>query len=463
MHHLESNQAVLTTIPRDNTPTPITPFQYMGQLIWLACPILIAHMVEAFIPFINNMLAGRQGPLALAAAGLATNTFFTVMGFGWGIIVSVGILTSHQLGKTQNSLETGAILKSSLLTSLLISLPIMGLMKSMEPLWLLAGQSAEIAHLGQSFLDGLIWVVFADLAKFSVFQFAIAHHKPGVPLIANLLSIPLTWLVNIPLITHWGLYGLGIGTALVYWLVFALLWLYLRLSSRAFRQCLKKSLSWQDYKQHCGQQLKLGIPMGIIVSIELFFSMAMGILMGQIGTDPLTAHQIAMQWLWFTIMAAVGLSEAVTILVARASIWRDTFSMLRFIRAGVTLTTITMLAVACLYWFAPQAIIHLDLAPQYQTTGLIKLTSMVLMLCGFYQILDGIRIIFTGGLRGLADTQYPMWLSLIAFWLIGFPTAYGAAFFLGWHSIGLWSGMIFTQIIMIILQYYRLRKLLKAT
>lgn len=434
---------------------------YTVQLLQLAFPILAAHMVEALIPFINMMLAGKQSALSLAAAGLASSAFVVLIGFGWGIIVSVGILTAHQLGQTNNHLETGAILKSSLLTSLLISLPIMGLMKFMQPLWLLFGQTAQIAQLGQDYLDGLLWVVFADLAKFAVFQFAIAHHKPGVPLVANILSIPLTWLVNKSLISYWGLYGLGIGTALVYWLVFAVLWVYLRHSSRAFRLCLARRFSWQDYKANCQQQLQLGIPMGAMVSIELLFSMVMGMLMGQMGTDHLTAHQIAMQWLWFTVMAAVGLSEAITILIARARAWQDTVGILRFLRIGIVLTSIAMFIVACLYWLTPYHIIRLDLAIEHQTERLIQLAVTILMLCGFYQILDGIRIVLSGALRGLADTRYPMWIALIAFWCVGLPIAYIGAFVLHWQGVGLWLGMIVAQIVMIGLQFYRLFNRLK--
>lgn len=431
-----------------------------GQLFRLACPILFAHIIESIIPFMNLALAGRQGPLSLAAAGLAGGTFATLIGFGGGIIVSVGIITSYQLGQSDDIDATGIILKSSLWVGFLVSLLIMGLMKMMQPLWLWFGQSPEVAQLGQDYLDGLSWLVFADLAKFSIFQFTIAHHKPRVPVVANLLSVPLIGYVNYVLVSHLGLYGLGLGTALVYWLVFLILWGYLYWS-RSFRFCLRQRATWQEYLICARQQLQLGVPMGLMLSIELLFSVAISILMGRMSTDFLVAHQIAIQWLSFTVMVMVGFSEAITILISKAR-W-NAERVLSLLKAGLLFSNIAMLMVACLYWFSPYTVIRLDLdIYNNEHAPTIALAVSMLTLCGFYQVLDGIQIVLSGGLRGLADTRYPLLLTLIAFWGVGLPMAWFCAFILGWKSTGLWIGMILAQCVMISLQYHRLKVIHKV-
>lgn len=432
-------------------------------LLNLALPILAAHLVGTLIPSLNTIIASRQGgkeALWLAATGLAGITFSAVMGFGWGIITSVGILTSNQLGRTKDIASTGAILKASLLTTFIISLPIMGLLKVMEPLWLLCGQTPEIAHLAQNYLDGLIWLVFVDLAKFSVFQFTIAHHHVRGPLITTLLSIPIIWIVNSYLTAQYSLYGLGVGTALIYWIAFIALWLYLY-KNRLFRQCLLFTASWKTYFKLCQQQLVLGIPMGAMSSIELLFFLVIGLWMGQISTEHLAAHQIAMQGLVFTIMAAVSFSEAVTILIARAQ--HNPQNTSKFLWGGVFLTGICMTLTSCVYWLSPEYIINLYLAGKSHNPQLIKLSIITLALCGVFQIFDGIRIVFSGALRGLADTQYPMWVTLIAFWGVGLPLAYISAFILKWENIGLWLSMTIAVIVMIGLQYYRMRQRLRIT
>jgi MATE family multidrug resistance protein len=424
------------------------------QLIVLVLPILAAHLVGVIIPFMNTLLAGRYSPTALAATGLAGTTFSAVMGFGWGILTSVGIITANQLGQTHEIAKTGAILKASLFTALIISAPIMVLLKYMHPLWIWCGQTPEIATLGQNYLDGLIWLVLVDFIKFSIFQFTIAHHRVAAPIISTLLSIPLTWFLNAWLVPKWGLYGLSAGTALIYWLSVILLWIYLY-KDRFFSQCLSFKFSWETYFILCKRQFALGIPMGLMSSIELLFFVIIGLWMGRISTEHLVAHQIALQWLGFAIIAAMSFSEAVTILVAKARSVRTTSA---FVWLGVWLTGVFMTLFSCLYWFAPRLIIDWDLATNEINPRIISLTTVTLALCGVFQIFDGIRIVFSGALRGLSDTQYPMWVTLIAFWGIGLPAAYGAAFILKWENTGLWLGMTAAVIVMIGLQYYRMRQ-----
>jgi multidrug resistance protein, MATE family len=431
------------------------------QLLSFVLPILAAHQIGAIIPFLNTTLAGRHNPVWLAAIGLANTAFTAIMGFGWGIITSVGLLTASQLGKTQDIKKTGAILKASLLTALIISLPIMLILKYMQPIWLFFGQSAEIAQLSQEYLNGLLWIVFVDLAKFSIFQFAIAHHHVIAPLLATAASIPLMFITNSTLPQYFGVYGLGLGTALVYWVVSLTLWAYCY-KDRIFSTCLSHRDSWRTYWHLVMRQFKLGAPIGAMSTIELLFFVVIGFWIGNMSTYHLVAHQIAMQWLCFTIMTSVSFSEAITILVAKAHAQHNLRKAVKFLWAGIWLTAICMTIISCLYWLTPHLLIRFDLGAHHNNPAIIALSITTLALCGAFQIFDGVRIAFSGGLRGLADTQYPMWITLIAFWGIGLPAAYFSAFILQWNHMGLWLGMTVAVIVMVGLQYNRIRRLLAS-
>jgi MATE family multidrug resistance protein len=195
-------------------------------------------------------------------------------------------------------------------------------------------------------------------------------------------------------------------------------------------------------------------------TIELLFFVIIGLWAGRVSTDHLVAHQIAMQWLFFTIMAAVSFSEAITIMVAKAQAQRNLRKTMKSLYAGLWLTTICMTFIACLYWFAPRLLIQLDLGEHGDNPSIISLGIITLLLCGIFQIFDGIRIAFSGILRGLSDTQYPMWITLLSFWGIGLPVAYVCTFILQWQQIGLWFGMTIAVIAMIGLQYARMHRLL---
>ncbi len=432
------------------------------QLLNFVNPILAAHLVGVIIPWMNTILVGKYSQLALAATGLANPTLIALMGFGWGIITSVGILTARQLGQTDTVEKTGAILQSSMITTLLISIPIMALLKLMYPLWLFFKQDLEIAKLGQEYLDGMFWVVFVDLARFSIFQFAIAHHRVRAPIITTLLSIPLIWIVNQNFIHRFGLYGIGLGTALVYWLTFIALWIYLYWDT-VFSQCLTFVPSLKLCIKLCKEQFLLGIPIGTLSFIEFLFFVVIALWVGQFGSNPLIAHQIALQCLGVVIMAAVSFAEAVTILVAKAHAKGSVHNALKFVQAGTACTGISMTFCSLLYWLMPHTIINLYLTTVHYNDEVIQLSVLLLIFCSIFQIFDGLRIVLSGALRGLSDIQYPLWVTLIAFWGVGLPTAYFTAFILQWELIGLWIGMTVSVIVMTILQYYRIQYRLFAT
>jgi MATE family multidrug resistance protein len=58
------------------------------------------------------------------------------------------------------------------------------------------------------------------------------------------------------------------------------------------------------------------------------------------------------------------------------------------------------------------------------------------MIIAFSQLLDGLRNILIGILRGLLDTRVPMYISLLTIWLIGMPLSYMLAFSLKLGAVG---------------------------
>ena len=66
---------------------------------------------------------------------------------------------------------------------------------------------------------------------------------------------------------------------------------------------------------------------------------------------------------------------------------------------------------------------------------------ILFIILGIQQIIDGARNIFTGALRGMFDTQFPMIVGLIVIWIIGLPLGYFMAFNLHWGVYGVETGI----------------------
>lgn len=421
----------------------------------LAIPILIAHVIEALIPFINVKFAAELGEISLAASALVGSALFAFMGFCWGVVVAIGIVAAHKIGGGKEARQVGLVLWAGLFLTILLSFPVMVIFKNMDFFWYRLDQDPRVIEQAQQYLNGLLFAVPADLAKFAIFQFAIACNQPRIPMIANMISVPLLVLLNYFLIKKFGIFGVGLSTSITYWVI-GLGMLFFLLLNPYFRRYLIHIYRFKEFVSLMIQELRLGVPIGFMFSIELLFFMVVALLMGYFGTTMLAANQIAMQWFSLTIMLAFGFTEAVTILVARAHGANDHSLVMRITFSGSALAIILTFLIVLVYWFFPEWVIRSDLEKTEQTLPVFRLATMMLAFCGVYQLIDSIRIVTAGALRGMNDSQYPMWVTVFGFWLIGLPVAYVCAFSLKMEAAGLWLGLLAGTASGALIQYFRL-------
>jgi len=75
------------------------------------------------------------------------------------------------------------------------------------------------------------------------------------------------------------------------------------------------------------------------------------------------------------------------------------------------------------------AVFRYPLAALYtHVPEVISLGASLLLLVAFYQLVDDVQIVAVGALRGFKDTRTPMFVSIIAYWLIGLPLGILMAF-----------------------------------
>lgn len=65
---------------------------------------------------------------------------------------------------------------------------------------------------------------------------------------------------------------------------------------------------------------------------------------------------------------------------------------------------------------------------------------VLFVILAFSQIVDGLRHVLIGVLRGLFDTRFPMYINLLVIWIIGVPLAYFMAFMMHLGVIGIALG-----------------------
>jgi MATE family multidrug resistance protein len=73
---------------------------------------------------------------------------------------------------------------------------------------------------------------------------------------------------------------------------------------------------------------------------------------------------------------------------------------------------------------------------------IILITSKLLLIAAIFQISDGIQVVVLGALRGLQDVKIPMYITFVAYWVIGFPISYYLGKYTELKAVGIWIGLL---------------------
>jgi MATE family multidrug resistance protein len=72
----------------------------------------------------------------------------------------------------------------------------------------------------------------------------------------------------------------------------------------------------------------------------------------------------------------------------------------------------------------------------------VLISAKLLLVAAVFQISDGIQVVVLGALRGLQDVKIPMYITFIAYWIIGFPISYYLGEYTQLKAVGVWLGLL---------------------
>lgn len=234
-----------------------------------------------------------------------------------------------------------------------------------------------------------------------------------------------------------GAEGAGWSSAIVLTLSLLLMAPYVAASPRYRGLSLMRHLDAPSFGA-IWRLLRLGIPIALGLLAEVGFFSAVSLAMGTLGAVAVAAHQVAINFAALAFMVPLGISMAITIRVGHAA-GSDDWRRARVSGlAGMAMGVLVMgLSALSMLLFPGQIVSLYSSDPQ-----VAALAVSLLMLAAVFQVSDGLQITALGALRGLKDAAMPLAISLVAYWVVGFPLAYVLAITLGRGPLGLWMGLI---------------------
>jgi len=410
----------------------------------VAGPLAAANLAQMAMGFTNTVMVGSLESAALAAAGLGASLYFTVALVCSGILTAVAPPAAHAIGAGDNH-RAGRVTGAGLVLAALLAVPVVAALLAANRLLVVLGYEPALAAEIGRFLGAIAWAAPGFLGFAVLRSFLVAASHSRTVMIALILGIPMNAGLNwILIFGHLGAPGLGIAgsgcaTAIIQWLMFTGIGIYALAAPSLAEYRMRPSLrGWNEI----GRILRLGLPIGGILGLEIGVFATTGILIGLLGADALGAHQLVMNCISVVFMVPLGIAQAATVRVAVALGSRAPVAARRAGIVALALGVAYMAIMAGVLLAAPRAIakIYVDIdAPANR--GLVVIALYLLAIAALFQIFDGVQAIAAGALRGYRDTAVPLLIAVVGYWGIGFTGGWLLAFPAGYGPIGLWSGL----------------------
>jgi MATE family multidrug resistance protein len=418
----------------------------LAETLKLAVPIALTQLGQIAMMTTDLALIGRLGDQAVAAAALAHTVYFISFTCGMGLVSAVAPLAAQAFG-ARHPRGVRRALRVGLWAALAISLPIMAFPLYGEHILLTLGQAPATARLAQRYLLGLAWGIAPGLCFLAIRGFMGAVNRPEPGLWITLAAIPANG-VLVYLLIHGGLglprlelFGAGLATTLIsFAMLLAGLWFAHR--RRPFSKYHVFGQLWRIDWMLMRQLIVIGAPISIAFLLEYGLFAAAALLMGLISTTALAAHQVALQVTAILFMVPFGIGMAATVRVGHAIGRNDAAAVNRAGLVAIALGVAIISALTLAVIVGRFAVARLFFGEAAESAGAaIELTATLLMVGATFFVADGIQTVAAGALRGMGDTRVPLLFAAVSYWLIGFPSAYGLAFWTKFGAVGVWIGL----------------------
>lgn len=417
----------------------------------LAYPIILGMLGHTIVSIVDNVMVGKLGPTELAAVSLGNSFVFIAMSLGIGFSTAITPLVAEADGK--KSIEEGrSAFHHGLYLCTILGVILFGIIYFSKPLIAFMGQPKHVVELAKPYLD----IVAFSLIPLIVFQaykqfadgMSETKYSMWATILANVVNVVLNYLFiyGIWIFPELGIIGAAIGTIVSRFVMLGFMH-YLMNSKKKFHPFFK-GFSLKEIKREVNVKIiKLGTPSAMQMLFEVALFTGAIWLSGGLGTTSQAANQVALSLASFTFMFAMGLGVAAMIRVGNQKGLGD-FHKLRLVAFSIfLLTTILEIAFAIVFLLfheqLPTLFVDLKDAANYsENLEVVTIAAQLLLVAAIFQISDGVQVVVLGALRGLQDVKIPMYITFVAYWVIGFPISIYLGLFTSLRATGIWIGLL---------------------
>ncbi len=441
-----------------------------SQNIKLAYPVILGMLGHTLIGITDNLMVGNLGSTELAAVSLGNSFIFIAMSIGIGFSTAITPLTSEAFAENDTK-KIKATFQHGILLCSIIGVFLFIMVVLAKPIMLLMHQPEAVVNLATPYID---WVAFSLIPVilfqgYKQFSDGLSKTKNSMIAIymANIVHVVLNFIFIYGLwfFPKMGILGAALGTVISR-IMMVVFMHYVMKNDPLMAHCFEKFKFSTIKKTILKRIINLGLPSAMQMLFEVALFTAAIWLAGSINKNNQAANQIALTLATITYMFAMGLNVTAMIRISYLKGIND------FKQLIITARSIFLMVVILESFFAILFIVFHNYLPQLfldtnnpeeilNNTEIISVASKLLLIAAFFQISDGVQVVVLGALRGLQDVKIPMYITFVAYWMVGFPISYYLCKHTDFKAVGIWIGLCAGLSVAALFLYIRFAKLVK--
>ncbi|WP_396140034.1 MATE family efflux transporter [Flavobacterium sp.] len=418
--------------------------------IRLAYPVIIGMLGHTLIGIVDNIMVGKLGSTELAAVSLGNSMIFVAMSLGIGFSTAITPIVAESDAENDISKIRSAFYHGLFLCTIL-GILLFGLVLLAKPIMELLNQPKEVITLAKPYID---WVAFS-LVPLIIYQ-GYKQFADGLSLtkvsmyaivMANILHVVINYLLiyGIWIFPKMGILGAALGTVISR--IAMVVFMHIILSRKEQLKQYFQNFSFDEIKKEMINKIvNLGFPSAMQMLFEVLLFTAAIWLCGNIGKTSQAANQIALSLASMTFMVAMGLSVVSMIRISNQKGLNDYKQLVIVARSIFLLAILIEILFAVMFMALHQVLPYMFLNMEIQSQLLdnqevIAIAAKLLLVAAVFQISDGIQVVVLGALRGLQDVKIPMYITFVAYWIVGFPVSFYLGNYTSLKAVGVWIGL----------------------
>jgi MATE family multidrug resistance protein len=397
----------------------------------LAWPVFVGQLAVLGFSTVDTLLVARHSATDLAALAVGAAAYVTVFIGLMGVVLAISPIVGQLYGARRLA-EAGHQLHQSVWLSL--ALAVLGSMLLAFPhlFVTLARATPEVASKVRGYLFFLAFALPAALLFTTYRGFNIAVSRPKAVMALQLgglaLKIPLSaaFVFGVPMlqIPEMGVTGCGLATLISMWLqVLVALWLLRRDRFYAPFDLHGMRLA-RPHRASLAALLRLGIPIGLAVLIEVTGFSFMAIFISRLGEIPVAGHQIAANLAALMFMMPLALSNATSTLVAQRIGADDLRDARRIGWHGLQITLAVAAVMGGAVFANREAVVQLYTANPRVVAAALPLVAWL----GLLHVGDAAQAVTGFVLRSWRIATVPLLIYAVSLWGVGLGGGYALAF-----------------------------------